>query len=59
MHPGFVFINTKIFGYVFVIQLKTCIYKETWKAGTNQRNKQAYGNYPFEHLRKGNWYSKR
>ena len=31
MHPGFVFINAKIFGYVFLIQLKTCIYEETRK----------------------------
>jgi len=39
MHPGPVFIDAKIFGDVFMVQLKTCIDEEARKAGANQRNK--------------------
>jgi hypothetical protein len=58
MYPGAIFINAKILGDVFMIQLKTGIYEEARKVRTDQRNKQTYGNCFFEHLRKGNGYNK-
>jgi hypothetical protein len=59
MKPRAGFVNAKILGYVFMIQLKTRINEEARKAGADQRDKQAYRNYPFEHWRKGNSYINR
>lgn len=57
MHPWAALVNAKVLGYIFMVQLKTCIYEETRKVGTDQRNKQTYSNGFFEHLRKGNGYN--
>ncbi len=56
MHPGTALVNAEVLGDIFMIQLKTGIYEEARKVGTDQRNKQTYGNCLFEHLRKGNRY---
>ena len=58
MHPGTGFINTKILGNIFMVQLKTRIDEEARKVGTDQRYKQTYGDCLFEHLRKDNVYRK-
>lgn len=56
MHPWSTFIDTKVLGDIFMIQLKTGIDEETRKVRTDQRYKQTYGNCSFEHLRKFNGY---
>lgn len=52
MQPGLVFVDTQIFGNIFLVKLKARVNKKTRKIGSQKRNDQKYNSNAVEHAAK-------